>query len=308
LRAEIKIIRGLTVVNLLCLGNLEMFKLRCAAISYSAHPFPMSTQRVPLSTVQKLRQYIKQSLVLPESENHPRAWSALEEVDDLPNPDSLADLGDLFNFGETLTDEDVPMPNVRGNWFISATNPGTVFHKLPGLRLKPGLRWAAYLYRLGDDGQGKVWALPEHLSVTAHLQKALTQSGDGSQPPQPDGSLEDFMDAVAGDRTPLSFLIASLLRRELLELGALGRSCDWGQHQLIDNVPPQAQWKWRSEGVKDLSAKVRLFPDGKAVVEFFTCRVNSPVAICQHLDQYAAGQYKALCFDRTIAIGYKAAS
>ena len=272
------------------------------------HYFPMSTQRVPLSTLQKVRQYINQSLVLPESENHPRAWSALEELDDLPNPDSLADLGDLFNLGDTPPDEAVPMPNVRGQWFVSATNPGAVFIKLPGLRLKPGLRLVSYLYRLGADGQGHIWALPEHLSVTAYLEKALQHASGAEQPPQPEGALADFMEAVAGDRTPLSFLIASLLRRELIEGGALGNSQQWRHHQLIDNVPPQAQWHWRGEGPKDLSPKVRVFADGKAAVEFFTCRVSAPVAICQHLDQYPAENYKALRFDRTIALGQKMAS
>ena len=32
---------------------------------------PMSTQRLPLETLQKVRQYLKSILVLPESENRP---------------------------------------------------------------------------------------------------------------------------------------------------------------------------------------------------------------------------------------------
>jgi hypothetical protein len=272
------------------------------------HPSPMSIQRVSLAALQKVRQYINQTLILPESENHPKTWLALREVDEVPNPDSLAELGDLFNFGEVLPDEEVPMPNVHGRWFISATNPGTAFTKLPGLRLKPGLRLVSYLYRLGEDGQGQVWALPEHLSITAHLEKALKSSGGSDHPPQPEGALADFMEAVAGDRTPLSFVIASLLRRELSESGALGKTCQWQQHQLIDQVPPQVNWQWQGESPKDMAPKVRIFPDGKAAVEFFSCRVMAPIAICQHIDQYPAGHYKALCFDRTIALGQKIAS
>ncbi len=265
----------------------------------------MSTQRVPLATLQKVRQYISQALVLPESENHPRPWSALEELDEVPNPDSLAELGDLFNFGEGPPSEQVPMPNVHGRWFISATNPGAVFIKLPGLRLKPGLRLVSYLHRLGMDGQGQVWALPEHLSITAHLEKALKSSSGQHNPPKPEGVLADFMEAVAGDRSPLSFVIASLLRRELIESGALGKVCQWQQHQLIDQAPVQASWQWYGEVPQDMAPKVRVFPDGKAAVEFFTCRVNAPIALYQHLDQYPAGHYKALSFDRSIALGQK---
>lgn len=256
----------------------------------------MSTQKVPLEALTKVRQYIKSALTLSDSEDQPKVL-AIEEP---PVPGSLDQLGDLFHFGGT-PEETLQIPNSRGQWFISAMNPGAVFLKLPGLTLKPDFRLVSYLYRLSEaDGKGIVWALPESLSTTAQLQKALTSSVGSDHPPKPEGAIANFMDAIAGDGSPMSYVIASLLRRELLEFGAFGKSTNWNHHRLMDTLPTQTQWQWRTE-VKDLSPKVAVFPNGKIAVEFFTCRLVAPVAIFQHVDQYEAGQYSAKSLDRAIA-------
>jgi hypothetical protein len=175
---------------------------------------------------------------------------------------------------------------------------------LPGLKLKAGLRLVSYLYRLEENGISATWALPEALSTTAQLEAALRPSNGQDHPPKPDGSLADVMEAVEGDRSPMSFVIASLLRRELAEFGALGKFCAWEHHRLIDTLPP-AQWQWRTAIPKDLSPKIRLFPDGKAALEFFTCRTVPPIALFQHLDQYPLGHYTPQGIDRAIAIAQK---
>jgi hypothetical protein len=264
----------------------------------------MSVQKIPLESIQKIRQFIKNALTLPESENHPRSWSSYDEVDELPEPDSLGDLGELFNFGGP-TQEATYAPNTKGQWFISSANPGAVLIKLSGLKLKPELRLVSYLYRNADDGVGITWAVPESLSTTAHLEKGLINSGDRTRPPQPEGALSDLMEAIEGDRSPVSFVVASILRRELKEFGALGKSSNWTHHRLINSLPTQVRWQWKIEEPKDFSPKVRVFPDGKAAIEFFTCRVAAPVAIFQHIDQYPIGQYKAASLERPIAVVQK---
>lgn len=265
----------------------------------------MSTQKLPLDALQKIRQYIKSVVVLPESENYPCKLPKAETANSsfvAPEPDSLAGLGDLFRVGATL-EEGVPMPNDQGRWFISIIDPGVVFMKLPGLSLQPGFRLVTYLYRLGEEGFGKLWAVPEHLSSTAQLEQALLQTQKVDAPPHPEGALEHWMMAVQGDRSPASFLIASLLRRELNELGFVGKTASWSKHQLISAVPQQLQWQWRNEPIKDLSPKVKVLPDGRAVVEFFTCRLTPSIALFQHLDQYKADQYIAQSIDRPVAVG-----
>ena len=113
------------------------------------------------------------------------------------------------------------------------------------------------------------------------------------------------MDAIEGDRSPMSFVVASILRRELKEFGTLGKTRRWSNHRLIDALPAQVQWQWRAQASKDLSPKVRLLPEGKVVLDFFTCRTTAPIAIFQHVDQYAAGEYQAKGVDRAVAIAPK---
>jgi hypothetical protein len=257
----------------------------------------MSTQRVPLEVLQKIRQHLRSALVVPASENHPNLYSNLDEP---PKPDSLDGLGSLFHFGSSL-DETLQIPNNQGQWFISATNPGAVLMTLPGIKLKPEFRLVTYLFRLGDDGTGITWALPEPLGITSHLEQALLKARGEDTPPRPEGALADFMEAIDGNHSPQSFVIASLLRRELLELGKIGRVADWVHHRLIDAPPESTTWQWRTEPPKDFSPKVRV-SDGRAAIEFFTCRVTAPIAIFQHVDQYVAGQYRSKQLHRALAI------
>lgn len=259
----------------------------------------MSAQRIPLKTAQKIQQYLRSHLSLPVSENHPRSWTS--DADDRPAPDSLGALGDLFSFGSPVQAATFA-PNTRGQWFISSINPGAALLKLPGLRLKPGLRLVSYLHRTPDQGTGVTWAVPEPLSTTMHLEQALIDRGDRSQPPRPAGALENVMEAMEGDRSLLSFLVASLLRRELQELGALGKSCRWSHHRLIDTLPDPVACQWRSQPPQNLLPKGRILPDGRAAIEFFSCRTVAPIAIFQHLDQYSAKDYTAVGSDRAIGL------
>jgi len=120
------------------------------------------------------------------------------------------------------------------------------------------------------------------------------------------GALADVMESLEGDRSPLSFVIVSILRHELKEIGALGNSCDWSHHRFINALPSQRNWQWRVQSPpKDLSPKVVIYPDNRAAVEFFTCRITAPEAIYQQVDQYRADQYRA---DQYRADHYKASS
>lgn len=262
----------------------------------------MSIQKFSLETVKKIRRHIQDSLSLEGTERQPQTWAGLDSEDDLPEPESLDDLSGVFTFGG-LSAEDVSMPNLRGSWFVSTVNPGAALLKLPGLRLKSEMRLVSYLYRDDQDGIGVVFAVPEEFSTTAYLDKALRASGGITQPPRPEGALSHYMEAIEGDRSPLSFLIASLLKRELQEFGAVGKRCNWVHHRAIDAIPPQAQCLWRVEPPpKDLSTKVKVSPDGQAAIEFFTFRSGDAIQIFRHLDQYPAEQYKPNSFDKAVAV------
>jgi hypothetical protein len=266
----------------------------------------MSIQRFPLKTVQNIRQYINSSLALPESKLPLSTFGGLEEDVEMPEPESIDDLSALFGVGGTPDlDVEVPKLNLQEPWQISTVNPGAALLKLPGLLLNPKYRLVSYLYREKETGLGVVWAVPETLGTTAQLEKALMMGGTMAQVPQPAGALNNFMEAIDGDRTPTSFLIASILQRELREFGSLGDRRNWVYHRLIDAIPLQLNWQWRGEQPKDLSPKVKIFPNGQAAVEFYTCRVASSITLYRHVDQYPPRLYVPSSLGRAVAIAQR---
>ncbi|MBF2002359.1 MAG: hypothetical protein IGS38_16755 [Synechococcales cyanobacterium M58_A2018_015] len=253
----------------------------------------MSVQKFSLAVVKQVQQYIRATLALTELDH-----AALE----IPEPESLDELSSIFEVGG-LSSEARLDAATHGAWSVSRVNPAAALLKLPGLRLKPGLRLISYLYRNPQHSSGRVFALPEIYSTTALLEKALATSGDMTQPPRPEAALPHFMDAIEGDRSPVSFLVASLLQRELQEFGADGQHCQWSHHQLLDAVPTVARWQWQIELPKDFSPKVKVLTDGQAAVEFFTYRIRGGLGLYRHIDQYAANHYTPRSLDKLIAVG-----
>jgi hypothetical protein len=259
----------------------------------------MSIQRFSLAAVEQVRQQIQNAIVV-QTDKQSEIWADLEDTDDIPEPKSLDDLNSIFTFGG-LSSEEVAAPQLKPDWSISTINPAAALLKLPGLQLKPTQRLVSYLYQEGSNRAGLVFAVPEALATTAQLEKALAKSGDLKQPPQPEGVSPDFMEAIAGNHSAVSYVVASLLYRELREFGAAGRYRNWSYHRLIDKIPSQVAWQWQVEQPKDLAPKAKVLPDGQAIVEFFTCRISAGVALYRHIDQYPAGQYTSKRLNKALA-------
>lgn len=270
----------------------------------------MTLQKFSLEAVQKVRQHICAQLALPDSEQQPFNESEREVAAGMMEPDSLDALGDLFRAGG-FVDTEIPAPNDEGRWFISTIDPAAAVNKLPGLAIKPGVRLVTYLQRQPKGGMGVTWALPDLMSTTAQLELALETAGNGSIPPRPKGTLSHVMEGIDGDCTPASFIAASLLVKELKELGRTGPNHRWSQHRLISEIPFKQfkqPWQWQIQPPKNLSPKVKIQADKSAVVEFFSCRVAPPIAIVRHLDQYPAKSYRPKTHDQVIAVLQKPAA
>ncbi|MBW4651499.1 MAG: hypothetical protein KME20_00315 [Kaiparowitsia implicata GSE-PSE-MK54-09C] len=263
----------------------------------------MTIQKFSLDALQRVRQFIQGGLTIPDLEKQAQAT----QQDDMPEPESVDDLSGLFSFGgASLAGQS--SATVAERWILSTVNPAAPLLKLPGLVLRQDHRLVAYVYRNRSGSVGVVWAIPETLSHTANLTKALAALTDAKTPPKPKGALPHYMEAIEGDRTPVSYLIASMLKRELREFGASGDRRNWSYHKLTDTVPTTEQWAWQAAAPKDLSPKVRLLPDGKAAVEFFSIRNTMPRRLYRHLDQYPTQSYRAQSADKPIAVAQSAVS
>ncbi|MEM9266876.1 MAG: hypothetical protein AAGA46_15265, partial [Cyanobacteria bacterium P01_F01_bin.13] len=165
----------------------------------------MSSQQFPIHSLQTLRRALKQRLVLPPCEHLPGATTA----EDMPEPDSLASLSNLFCKGG-ITHTEGSTPNANGRWFISTADASVALKPLPGLSLKSNYCLVTYLYRIRraniNHGGAVTWAMTNQLSTTDNLETALETAGDHSSPPYPEGALMNYMTAITGNLTAGSFL------------------------------------------------------------------------------------------------------
>jgi hypothetical protein len=260
----------------------------------------MSIQKLPLAALQQVRQYIKSTIALTDVDQKFQDWAKLDEFEDLPEPESVDDLSSIFAFGSLSNEPTLGQTQRRSRWVVSTVNPGAALVKLPGLSLKPGMRLVSYVCQAKEAEGGAVWAVPDEFSTTALLEKAI---GNQSQMPRPEGALDHFMEAVQGDRSAASLVVAAILRRELEEFGASKHQ--WSQHQLIDAAPTQVKWQWSHQQPADLAPKVKIMPDGQAAIEFFTWRVSQPVSLFRHVELYSAESYVPKSQNQTIAIAQR---
>ncbi|QQE66201.1 hypothetical protein GFS31_28990 [Leptolyngbya sp. BL0902] len=236
-------------------------------------------------------------MVLPMAEAQPKETAS---EDDENIPDSLDALGDLFRVGDDL-DENLPAPNTDGRWYVSTLDPSEVLTKLPGLWLAPGIRLVTYLRQDKEGGMGMTVALPSLLSTTERLESAIEALAP-DQMPNPMGSLPNLMGGIEGDGSLASFLSASIFMREIREFGRFGRYTRWTYHRFVDAVPAKLPWQWRAKMPEDFLPKVVLRPDSEVIVEFYTCRVQKPIALFRHLDRYPPNSYAATHQDQVIAV------
>ena len=256
---------------------------------------PMATQIIPLASLRKMRSHIRGVLTLPALEQSPNQAVATTAA-----PATLGDLVNMFQAPVALEDS-VSAPNAEGRWFVSSINPGDALLQLKGLTVKPGWRLIPYLLRTSDGGIGHICAVPEDSSSTAALVSALPEDAEWHYPPYPQGSMSHTMMALEGDRSPASYMIASMLLREMQEFGATGKDQQFSHHRVIDRVPHQFKWRWKGQTPKNLSPKVKVAGAG-AAVEFYSCRVQKPYALFHHLDIYSEGTYMPKSKDEAVAV------
>lgn len=191
-------------------------------------------------------------------------------------------------------------------WSRSDVDPLKILACFPALRLKRDFTLHAYQYRDGEgNGNGVVWAVPTGAVFTSPVRCEVASPELGGVP-RPPGALDDFMAAMDGDGSPWSYVCASLLARELRELGALWHGSDWSDHSII-GAPPWdrpaandgvhgrlttdfAAWTVVRESPRGWRPSVVMGPHG-ARVRFITYATLGIESIVEHLDAYEGSDY-----------------
>ena len=210
----------------------------------------------------------------------------------------------------------------RDGWSVCAADPMKVVAAFPRLRLKPGYVLRAYQFRSGGNGNAVVWAQPAGASFPEPDDPAMATNSIGVagivlDAPRPPEAVDDFMEAIEGDRSALSFLSASLLWRQLRELGATWHGEDWSTHALVDEtlgIPTkrgdytyhpidESELRWDGQRPVDWQPLVEMLQDGGALVTFYTRSDLGCCTIYEHRDRFPAHGYVCRSSSEAIATG-----
>lgn len=197
--------------------------------------------------------------------------------------------------------DDLPEPEMDDGWSVSGFDPAALLASAADISLKSGYKLALYVYRWGRDGNGITWALPSDAPIPAAVDCPLTEPPptawpvarmadfDVPHPPLGIGDLSKVL--VISSESEQSYLTASLLLRELAELGAAKHGQWWSDQALIDTLPSDeddpVEWTWTDASVDDLRPRVSQTPDGWQVT-FYSVTAYGGWRIYVHHDIWDA--------------------
>jgi len=183
----------------------------------------------------------------------------------------------------------------RGRWRKLVSEPAELLAAFPSLTLRQGCELRAYYYNDFYAGVASVFA--------AEADADFPDPEDTWEPPHGPpgvGTHQAFMDAIAGDGSPQSFMEASLFVREARELGARWHAVDWLAESVLAEDPwrsgtliegeplsPRENWSWMLDQPSSWRPTAILFERGSASVRFFS---HSPIAVQRihaNVDLYA---------------------
>ncbi len=207
--------------------------------------------------------------------------------------------------------------NVAEGWSISKVDPARLVPLFRTLKIKRGYVLRAYQFAEGGNGNGIVWAMPKDADFP-DPNEALRETFGFPRPPKPNRALDNYMEAIEGDGSALSYISASILSRELQEFGALWHGCDWSLHTILDADPwaeassddedphvpsrPEAPWRWEGKRPTDWRPRLSV-ADGKIRVTFYTYSPLGKEGIYEHVDEFRPGEYRFTTSRKKVGVG-----
>jgi hypothetical protein len=190
-------------------------------------------------------------------------------------------------------------------WAKSEVDPGEIVRVFKRLRVRPGFRLRAYQFRAGENGNGIVYALPDGYFPDPADCRSRRRTALGG--PAPKKALPFFMDAIEGDGSPLSYVSASLLLRELCEFGALWHGTSWSDQTLLGADPrgeiisDTEEWFWHRENIAWRPSVA--CSKASMVASFYTFTGLEQKRVICHEDTYQPGSYSPECRSEVVASG-----
>ncbi len=204
--------------------------------------------------------------------------------------------GDAATFPESLPQ----------GWSKSPVDPMEVLAVFKPLRIREGYTLCAYQFYDGGNGNGFVWAVPTDIELPSPEECTAAQTAGLFAAPKPAGALDDVMEAIEGNGTPLSFLCASIFAREMAEFGAIWHGCNWSTHKVLDKdkvgSTQAPYWEWQEPFPEEWKPAVTE-SEHEVQVEFITQSALGQETIYRFVDTYRPPSYTFTSKESPIAYG-----
>lgn len=234
------------------------------------------------------------------------------------------------NRGASIAPADTdPMFTEDGGWWNSRLDPTKIVAFCGKLSIRKGWNLHAYLFSTGMNGNGYVIAGRSEKTIPSLPAIAKAFEGiyiiDSNMIVDELPGIYNRMVAIDGDGSPLSYLQASLLDRELGDFGALWHGIQWGAHKVVDRLPTPTedddmdadpmfssqtkpnQWKWKTRRPAKMDPTVSIDGDVVEVTFYsFTPLMDDEGGekIVRHVDTYLTDNYIPIKRERkVIAVG-----
>ncbi len=182
-------------------------------------------------------------------------------------------------------------------WSVASYDPNRLLGPFSCLRLRDGFRLAAYQFHDGGgNGNGFVAVIPDDRSLPDPPESgfdfawsppgsAVLSSAEGLVPEWVRLDIGHFLE---GDDSPLSYFQASILLRELGELGAMWHGCSWATHELVTSHKriPGRGWKWKRKEPQEWQPVVRRNRVRQWQVIFYTKSDLGQSRVVRHRDTF----------------------
>lgn len=179
-------------------------------------------------------------------------------------------------------------------WFRSPTNPESIVKGFSHLRIKGSFKLRAYQYSDGANGNGVVWAIPVDSDLPDPNKCELLEDHFLSAP-KPSIAFDDFMRVIDGDKSPLSYLQASIAFHDLHEFGAVWHGTQWGRDIILPFIDKQNankyDWEMTENEPEIIEPHFYYSDEGHPTIVFHTINDIYTVTMNRYIHTFSKSDY-----------------
>lgn len=195
--------------------------------------------------------------------------------------------------------------------------PGSMVKYFAPLRLKKGWTIRGFIFGHFMGHTMLPFGLPRNVKLPSPDRRLLTPDAAWKGLSRL-GALKDYMAIVEGDGSAASYLLASILSREIAQIGAFWHGLHWRTHVLLESDPwkagpfvpysdwpmsPRREWSLVAARPRTWKPSVTFVPGRQPVVSFYSLSARDGEAIYVHQDTFGGDGMSFTSTENVIATG-----